>query len=85
MEPELTRTPSKRGIPPEELQALWDAVQRAVTLARGGSSALGYQLLRWGRERAVTDGALELDWGPELLRRWNAALRWYERSAPPPW
>jgi hypothetical protein len=71
------------GIPAEERQRLAECLHTAFGLARGGASSLGYQRLRAGRERALT-AAQQVEWGPELVRLWEAGLRWYERFAPPP-
>jgi hypothetical protein len=68
----------------ELLENLGGSVRKAFGLAKAGAPTRGYLLLGEGREQAVATLSAEDPRAAELRRHWDAALRWFERFAPPP-
>lgn len=56
----------------------------AFGLAKAGSASRGFLLLRAGRAQAESSLPPNNQYTEELLHRWDAALRSFERFAPSP-
>jgi hypothetical protein len=60
-------------LPTNEIDTLTVSVTNAVDMAREGRIADGYACLVWGLHRAEGIAAEGVEWGAELVTRWQQA------------
>jgi hypothetical protein len=60
-------------LPTHEIDALTMTVTNAIDMAGDGQVADGYACLLWGLHRAEEIAAEGVEWGAELVTRWQQA------------